>query len=194
MVASASNDVSGPPRRNRVLLALAAFVLAFGGVSWVATGGFNTLSSSAGGASVVPKPPHCGHDLEVVGVFSECAVAMPDQTTSCGLNGNNFEDARLRFVGAQVIGFDIEMDGAYNGTGPYQLMPWPSGGLNGPGTTPKVGVEEYSSDTLWQSVAGVLTITRSDGEAGTINAVLRPSTATVAVPPTISVIGPWSCP
>ncbi len=178
-----------------MLLALAAFVIAFGGVSWVVTGGFNTHSSSAGEASVIPKPPHCGHDLEVVGAFSECAVAMPDQTTSCSLNGHVFEDARLRFVGPQVFGLDIEMDDDDNGLGPYELMPWPSGGLDGPGNTPKVGVEEFSTDTLWQSVNGVLTITRSDGEAGTVNAVLQASTATVAVPgPTLSVIGSWNCP
>ena len=175
-----------------MLLALAGFVIAVGGVSWVVTGGFNAHISSASQVAVVPKPPHCGRDLEVVGAFSECAVAMPDQTTSCSLLNQDLE-ARLRFVGPQVFGLDISI-GDSNGPGPYGLMPWPDG-LNLPDGTPKVGLDEYSTDTLWQSVAGVLTVTGTHGNSGTVNAVLQASTATVAVPgPTISVVGPWRCP
>ena len=61
--------------------------------------------------------------------------------------------------------------------------------------TPKVGLEDYSTDTLWQSVAGVLTITSGNGRSGTVNAILQGSAATVAEPgPTLTIIGPWSCP
>ncbi len=102
--------------------------------------------------------------------------------------------ARLRFVGTQVFGLDIEIDNVYNGQGPYESMPWPDG-LEIPDETPKVGVDEYSSDTLWQSVAGVLTVTTSDGRSGTVNAVFQANSAASSEPgPTISVIGPWSCP
>lgn len=172
---------------------LAGFVIAFGGVSWVVTGGFNTHAASARQVSAVPKPPHCGRDLEVVGAFSECAVAMPDQTTSCSLLNHDVE-ARLRFVGPQVFGLDISIEDSQSGTGSYALMPWP----DGPsllGGTPMVGVDEYSSDTVWQSVTGVLTVTSTNGNAGTVHAVLQASTATVVVPgPTISIVASWRCP
>jgi hypothetical protein len=184
--------MSDPPRRNRVLFALVGFVVAFGGAAWVVTGGFHAHDATARQVSTL-KPPHCGRDLEVIGVFNECAEPMPDPTTVCSLSGRVL-DARLRFVGTQVFGLDIEIDGIYGGKGPYDLMPWPDG-LEVIDNSTKVGVEIYSSDTLWQSVAGVLTITTGDGRSGTVNAVLQTYSATDSEPgPTISVIGPWSCP
>jgi hypothetical protein len=101
----------------------------------------------------------------------------------------------LRFAGSrQVFGLDIEIDGNFGGAGPYGLQAW-AHGLGIRDNTPKVGLEDYSTDTLWQSVAGVLTITSGNGRSGTVNAILQGSAATVAEPgPTLTIIGPWSCP
>lgn len=176
-----------------MLLALAGFVVAFGGVSWVVTGGFHAHGATASRIAPRPQPPHCGRDLELIGAFSECAVATPDPYTACSFD-NSVVEARLRFVGTQVFGLDIEIDGVYGGAGPYDLSPWQSG-LGTGDTTAKVGVDIYSSDTLWQSVAGVLTITTANGHSGTVNAVLQASSAADSEPgPTVSVIGSWTCP
>ncbi len=192
--------ISEQPSRSKLILWLAGFVVVFSAVSWLVTGGIRVAPSTHGHPATAlpgatPTPLDCGSsELEVVGVFNECAKAAPDKTSICSRNGQVL-DALLRFAGnSQVFGLDIEIDGAFAGPGSYDLPPWPHG-LGTRDNVAKVAVEEYSADTSWQSVAGVLTVTSGDGRSGTVNAVFQASNATAAVPgPTLSVIGPWSCP
>ena len=59
-----------------------------------------------------------------------------------------------------------------------------------------VPVEQYDTAALWQSVAGVLTVTGSDGRSGTVSAILQLSAGNNATVrgATLSVDGPWNCP
>jgi hypothetical protein len=194
--------ISEQPSRSKLLLWLMGFVVVFGAVSWLVTGGIRLHVAppthshpSAVIPGATPAPLVCrSNELEVVGVFNECAAAAPDKTSICSLSGNML-DALLRFAGNnQVFGLDVEVDGAFAGAGMYDLPPWPHG-LGTKDGVPKVAVDEYSTNTLWQSVAGVLTVTSGDGRSGTLNAILQASNGTTVVPgPTLSVIGPWSCP
>ena len=102
------------------------------------------------------------------------------------------------FLGARRRSeLNIEIDGFFAGAGKYDLPPWPHG-MGVRDGVPKVEVEEYSTETIWQSVAGVLTITGSDGHSGTLSATLQATTGTSAVPgvpaPTLSIDGQWTCP
>jgi hypothetical protein len=82
-----------------------------------------------------------------------------------------------------------------------------------PGDVPKVAVQQdgtsafwqlvdgapvrrYDTDALWQSVAGILTVTGSDGRSGSVSAILELSAGnnSTARGATLSVNGPWSCP
>ena len=59
-----------------------------------------------------------------------------------------------------------------------------------------VSVQQYDSDLLWQSVAGVIVVTGHDGRSGTLSTILELSAghnATV-LGAELSVSGAWSCP
>jgi hypothetical protein len=107
-------------------------------------------------------------------------------------------DDLLRFAGGdQVFGLDIEIDGAFSRAGTYHLPPWPHG-LGTRDGVAKVEIDEYSTDTVWQSIAGVLTFTNADGRSGTMEATLQAKSGISAVPgvapATLNVSGQWSCP
>jgi hypothetical protein len=105
---------------------------------------------------------------------------------------------QLQFVGnSQEFALDIEIDGGFTGPGKYDLPPWPQGmGIRD--GVPKVEIDEFGTETTWQSVAGVLIVTSSGGLSGTVNATLQATSGISAVPgvppPTLTIDGPWSCP
>lgn len=153
--------------------------------------------------TATPTPPTCSSQtLQVVeiGVFKECANAAPDSTSICSLNDQVLE-ARLRFASNNdVFVLDIEIDGTFTGPGVYELLPW-SHGLGTRGDVPKVVLNDHGNHAVWQSIAGLLTVMRSDGRSGTVDATLQPpnalpqpSSGPPVQDPTIGVLGTWSCP
>ena len=115
--------------------------------------------------------------------------------------------------GARLLsGGKREVNGAFAGPGAsYALPPWPHP-LGTQGDVPKVAVQQdgtsaywqvvggvpaqrYDTDGWWQSVAGILTVTGSDGRSGTVSAILERSASNNAAVPdsTLSLNGPWSC-
>ena len=187
--------------RSKFLGWLAAFVVLFGAVSWLVTGRIGTDHEPTPGRPqvvvAVPAPPECAtHELSVVGVFDECATTSTSLPATCTPTYQWIDD-NLWFAGnRQDFGVKIEIYGDFIGPGKYDLPPWPHamGIRDG---VPKVEVDEYRTDTTWQSVSGVLTVTSSDGLSGTVNATLE-ATSVSAVPgvspPTLTINGPWSCP
>ena len=194
---------SEQPSRSRFLGWLAGCVVVVGIGSWLVTGRIGThgappTPSHTPTVTAEPTPPDCGSDeLSVVGGFDECATAAPDAASICTLDNEMLDDL-LRFAGTnQVFGLDIEIDGAFGGAGKYDLPPWPHG-MGVRDGVPKVEIDEYSTETVWQSVAGVLTVTSSDGRSGTLNATFQAANGSSVVPgvpaPTVIVDGAWSCP
>jgi hypothetical protein len=206
--------------RRSVLLWLAGFVVVIGGASWALTGiGHHsapvTQSQSAGVTpGPTPTPLNCSSDqLELVGAFNECANPVPDASSTCSVAGPVLE-AVVRLVGRNADAFFlyIEVNGDFTGRGTYDLPPWPHA-LGTNDNLPKLAVVQdgtsafwhlingvpvlqYDTAALWQSVAGVLTVTGSDGRSGTVSAILQLSArnnATV-LGSTLSVDGPWHCP
>ena len=110
----------------------------------------------------------------------------------CSVTGDIL-DAKLRLTGSnQLFLLYIEVYGAYAGPGTYDLPLWQFG--LGANDVPKVGVSDYWTGALWQSVAGVLTVTSSDGRSGTVSAILQHSNGVPVAPgPTLSLNGPWRC-
>src|SRR6202035_5235866 len=118
----------------------------------IGTQGGATIAQPSPSVTAAPTPPDCGaHELNVVGGFDECATAAPDVAAICTLSSQGLDDL-LRFSGSnQTFGLDIEIDGGFAGAGKYDLPPWPHGmGIRD--GVPKVEVEEYSTETIWQSV------------------------------------------
>jgi hypothetical protein len=100
-----------------------------------------------------------------------------------------------------VVVLYIEINaGFYTGPGKYSLAPWQF--RLGTNDVPKAAVLQSSNGTFWESVAGIVNVTGGDGRSGNVNAILQASSvgvqasngSTVLPGPTLSVIGPWSCP
>jgi|HubBroStandDraft_6_1064221.scaffolds.fasta_scaffold00028_78 hypothetical protein len=190
------------PSRSGLLGLLAGIVVVVGAASWLVTARIGThgapRTSLSPKATAVPTPPDCGSGaLSVLGGFAECATVATDVASICTLSSQGLEDL-LRFVGySQDFELDIEIDGDFHGQDKYNLRPWPHG-MGTPDGVPKVQVDEFSTETTWQSVSGVLTVTSSAGLSGTLSATLQAPPGVSAVPgaprPTLSVSGPWRCP
>jgi hypothetical protein len=207
--------VSERTRRRSVLLWLAAFVIAVGGGSWLVTGGprgappthSHPVTATAG---PTPTPLDCAsNELALVGAFNECA--KPGAALSCSVSGHVL-DAVLGLAGTNGDAFllYIEVYGDYAGPGPYDLPGWQFG--LGTKDLPKVAVQQdgtgavsqlvngvptqqYLTASLWQSVAGVLTVTGGDGRSGTVSAILELSAGNNSTVrgSTLSVDGSWRC-
>jgi hypothetical protein len=202
-------------RRRAVLLGLAGFVVVVGGASWLIGGGLRgTRLAHPVTAFTEPTstPMDCPFDhLALVGGLNECVKVIPDASSTCSVSGHTL-DAVLRLSGGDLGAWlYIEINGADTGPGSYDLPPWP-GPLGASDGEPKVAIQQdgtgaiwqyvnggpilrYGTDESWQSVAGVLTITGSDGRSGTLAAILQLSTGhnTTVSSSTISVAGPWRC-
>jgi hypothetical protein len=173
--------------RRSVLLWLVGFVVVFGGVSWVLTGvGRRSAPPTQSLQARVtpgptPTPLNCSpNQLELVGAFNECANAVPDASSTCSVSGPVLEVV-IRLIGRNPDAFFlyIEVNGSFTGPGRYDLPPWPHA-LGTKDEVPKLAVQQdgtsafwrmvngvpiqhYDTAALWQSVAGVLTVTGRDG-------------------------------
>lgn len=209
---------SGPSRRSRAVLWLAGFVVAFGGASWLVTRAVDHVSRTPSshpavltpGATQVPLD--CGsNELVLVGAFNACAKEIPSATASCAVSGHVLEVV-IRLAGVNLDAYLlIEVNGTFSGAGPYDLPPWPRAmGTNG--DPPKVAVQwndtaeytklvhgvpvlQYGTADLWQSVAGILNVSGSDGRSGTVAATLELSAGNnlTVTGATLSIAGSWRC-
>lgn len=211
---------SRQPSTPKVLLALASFVVAVGAVSWLVTARSGSRDAPPADTPALiatpgttPIPLDCApNQLELVGAFNECVASVPYSAEPCSVSGHVL-DVVLRLGGGSFSAFlYIEVDGPYDGPGTYDLPAWPHP-LGTAKDPPKVAVqqdgtgeysrlihgvtvEQYGSDLLWQSVAGVLVVTGLDGRSGTLTAILELSSgrnATV-LGAELSVSGAWNCP
>ena len=202
---------SGQPSRSKLLAWLAGFVVVFGAVSWLVTSGIRphvTPPQPTHLASITPRPTPtplvcASNGLGLTGAINTCATAAPDKTSTCSVSvSGHVLDAVLRLAGSQqVFLLYIELNaGFYTGPGTYNLPPWQF--ALGKNDVPKVAVLQSTTGTFWESVAGVVNVTGGDGRSGNVNAILQASSvgvqasngSTVLAGPTLSVIGPWSCP
>jgi len=186
--------------RHSVVIWLVAFVVIFGGVSWVVTGGVgrhNAPPTHSHPFTLTPGPTPAplvcsASELALTGVFNQCATVVPDTTSMCSVTGDIL-NVKLRLTGSnQLFLLYIEVYGDYAGPGTYDLPTWQFG--VGTNDVPKVGVSDYSTGALWQSVAGALTVTGSDGRSGTVSAILQHANGNGVAPgPTLSLTGRWRC-
>lgn len=174
--------------RYRTLLSLGAFVLLVGLASLIATGAFGTSSFKSpppprATATVTPSPapPSCPTDqLELVGVFNDCAVNAVNDSSYCSVSGGSLTG-------------DLHLHGR---THDYLLYLGITG-YHGPGGygSVTVGLRESATGALWQSITGgAIRVTGVDGRSGVVIADLayvggEPSPPTVG----LNVSGPWHC-
>ena len=202
---------SGQPSRSKLLAWLAGFVVVFGALSWLVTSGIRphvTPPQPTHLASITPRPTPtplvcASNGLGLTGAINTCATAAPDKTSTCSVSASGHVLAAvLRFVDSQqvfLLYIEINAD-FYTGPGMYDLAPWQFG--LGTNDVPKAAVLQSPAGTFWESIAGVVTVTGGDGRSGNVNAILQASSVgvqasnggTVLPGPTLSVIGPWSCP
>jgi hypothetical protein len=206
-------------RRLRAAVSLASFVLAFGVVSWYVTEGTAPHATSSirplltATPGPTPIPLECAaNELELVGAFSECAANVASPLATCSVTQHILEAVLLVGHGDTDALLYIEINGPFDGARTYDLGPWahPLGTNDDP---PKIAlaqdgtseflqrvkgipIEQYGTDTLWQSVGGTVTVTGDDGRRGTVSAVLEMSAGHNATSPgtTLTVRGPWRCP
>ncbi len=184
--------------RSRPILALAGFAVSLGIAALVVTGGISRIASSStphqsAPVSTAQLPPFCGAQaIELVGARNDCATR--DSTgAACSVTGRVL-DAVIHLHGnRKSYLLYVEVDGGYSGAGPYVLPPWPHPYPDANDGNGKAGIREYVTGALWQSVAGVIIVTNSDGKSGFINAELDPVGG--PAPPTIRlhIEGPWNC-
>ena len=195
--------ISEQPKRLKLVGWLAGVVVLVGVGSLLVNGRLGTHDAPPTPrhpptSTAVPTPPDCSvDDLSVVGGFDVCAAAIPDASSICTLSNEMLDDL-LRFAGGnQVFGLDIEIDGGFSSAGKYDLPPWPHGIGTRDGVA-KVEIDQYSTNTMWESIAGVLTITTADGRSGLMVATFQAKNGISAVPgvppPTLRVSGQWNCP
>jgi|ERR1039457_441146 hypothetical protein len=203
---------SGESTRPRVLFWLAGFVVVFGGLTLIVTKvtGLHPAPPAhpppaTFAPAPTPTPPVCASNgLGLTGAINTCVTAAPDKTSTCSVSvRGGVLAAVLRFVDSQhVFLLYIELNaGFYTGPGTYGLAPWQF--QLGRNDVPKVALLQSTNGTFWESVGGSVDVTGSDGLSGNVNAILQASSVGVqasngqTVPPggpTLSVIGPWSCP
>ena len=192
---------SDQPSRSRVLAWLAGFVVAFGVVAWLVTGGLGFHGAPPshshpptfyppGTTPVVDCP---SNELKVTGIYDECATPAPAKTSTCDVYGQMLDQV-LRYIGDhQPFALEIQIDGTYAGPGTYDLPSWPRP-LGANPDQPKVAM--FATGVFWQSIAGILTVTGADGRSGWMVATLQTSNGTTVMPggPTLQVSGSWRCP
>jgi hypothetical protein len=191
------------PNRSKVLAWLAGFVVVFGVVAWLVTGGIRFQGAPLplahnhpatfplpGSTPVVDCP---SNELKVLGIYDECATAAPAKTSTCDVHGQMLDQV-LRFTGDhQAFALEIQIDGTYAGPGTYDLPSWPRP-LGTKPDVPKVAM--FATGVFWQSISGILTVTGTDGRSGWMVAILQTSNGTTVMPggPTLNISGSWRCP
>ena len=184
--------------RYRTLLSLGAFVLVVGVASLIATGALRPAPPPPRATPTVlatpspfpllpipplPTPPSCTTDqLELVGVFNDCAVVAASGTSSyCSVSGSTLRDV-------------LHVQGKTHGYLLYLTIV----GYHGSGVTyvdASVLVREYATGALWQSMSGgIIRVTGVDGRSGSVKADLA-YVGGEPTPPTVglNVSGGWRC-
>lgn len=203
--------MSRESHRPNAVIWLAGFVVVFAGVSLFitrVTGLQDAPPTRSHPATFTPAPTPmplvCAfNEIGLTGVINTCVTAAPDKTSTCSVSvRGHVLAAVLRFVDSQqAFLLYIEINsGFYTGPGTYGLAPWQF--QLGKNDVPKVAVLQSTSGTFWESVGGGVDVTGSGGLSGNVNAILQASSVgvqasngqTVPPGPTLSVIGPWSCP
>ena len=175
--------ISGTPSGYRVLLALAAVVVAVGAVSLVVTGAARTAPKPKPSASSGPTliPLDCAADqLQLHGAYNECA-SIDTATRSCDVTMVALDDT-FRLTTSVHHHYELDVDiQQFTGPGDYAL------------TEGALQVDFYDgTGAEWSSVTGSVTVIAGDGRSGTVHAILEPwvgNTSALA----LSVSGPWSC-
>jgi hypothetical protein len=184
--------------RYRTLLSLGAVVLVVGLASLIATGAIRRPPPQPRATPTVlatpspfpllpipplPTPPSCTTDqLELVGVFNDCAVAAANGTASyCSVSGSTLRDV-------------LHLQGKTHGYLLYLTIV----GYHGSGVTYVVAsvlVREYVTGALWQSMSGgIIRVTGVDGRSGSVKADLS-YVGGEPTPPTVglNISGAWRC-
>jgi hypothetical protein len=180
--------------RLKVLLWLAGFVVVFGGVSWLVSGGINRGTPSlvhshlsTGSPEPTPgrTPPFCGSgQLELDGAFDDCASIDRSSADNCAVTPHTIY-AVFKLLGTRhefLLSLNIPV--RYPEPGDYYL----TGGS-------EVDVTNDATGAFWRSVAGVLSTTTADGRSGIVNANLTYDAGGSTPPPVLSlrIQGPWRC-
>jgi hypothetical protein len=175
--------ISGTPSGYRVLLALAAVVVAVGAVSLVVTGAGRTAPtpkpSASSGPTLIPLDCASGQ-LQLHGAYNECA-SIDTATRSCDDSMAELDDI-FRLTTPAHHHYELYVDiQQFTGPGDYPL------------TEGALQVDFYDGNGAeWSSVAGSVTVITNDGRSGTVHAILEPwvgNTSALA----LSISGPWSC-
>jgi hypothetical protein len=184
--------------RYRTLLSLGAVILVVAVASLIATGALRRAPAAPRATPTLlvtpspfpvlpippfPTPPSCTtNQLELVGVFNECAVGATKGTASyCSVSGTTLSDV-------------LHLQGKTHGYLLYLTIV----GYRGSGVTyvnASVLVREYVTGALWQSTkGGIIRVTGADGRSGTVKADLAYSGG-APTPPTVglNVSGTWGC-
>jgi hypothetical protein len=130
-----------------------------------------------------PPPPSCSTvQLELVGVFNDCAVSAASGTASyCSVSGSTLRDV-------------VHVQGKTHGYLLYLTVDR----YHGPGVTyvgAGVLVRENVTGALWQSITGgIVRVIGADGRSGSVKAELA-YVGGDATPPTIglNISGAWRC-
>jgi hypothetical protein len=184
--------ISDQPSRPKLLVWLGGFVVVFGVVAWLVTGGANRVappsrthpSTSALGPTSVPLGCMLSQ-IQLVGAFSACTSIDRTSYTVCEISPHTFNAVFKLLGGTHDFLLYLNIPVRYPEPGDYSLT---NGGA-------EVDVREYATGSFWQSVSGVLTTTSSDGRSGTVSTVLEAAAGNNNVLPgaTLRVDGPWSC-
>ena len=186
--------------RYRTLLSLGAVVLTVGVASLIATGAIRRAPASHHAISRTlatpspslypllpippyPTPPACATDeLQLVGVFTDCAVPATNGTASyCSISGNTLTDV-------------LHLQGKTHGYLLYLTI----AGYHHSGVTyvdASVLVREYTTGALWQATpGGVVSVSGVAGQSGSVKAALAYVGGEPA-PPTVGldISGAWRC-
>lgn len=193
--------ISDQPGRPKLLVWLGGFVVVFGVVAWLITGGANrvappsnsrpstftlgpTPSTSVLGPISVPLGCMSGQ-IQLVGAFSACTSIDRTSYAVCEVSPHTFNVVFKLLGGSHDFLLYLNIPVRYSEPGDYSLT---NGGA-------EVDVREYATGGFWQSVSGVLTTTSGDARSGTVSAVLEAAAGNNTVLPgaTLRVDGPWSC-
>jgi hypothetical protein len=191
---------SDQPSRSKLLLWLAGFVVVFGAVSWLVTGRAGTRvlplahnhpppRASPAFTPGLPTPTPLGcqsREIELTGAFNACTSIDRTSYIVCAVSPHAFNAVFKLLGGSHDFLLYLNIPNRYPEPGDYNLT---NGGA-------EVDLREYATGAFWRSVSGVLATTSTDGRSGSVSAVLEASVGnnSVVPGPTLSVIGPWSCP
>jgi hypothetical protein len=176
--------------RYGTLLSLGAVVLVVGLASLIATGAVRPAPPTQRATPTVtpspvppsPTPPSCTTDqLELVGVFNDCAVNAANTTSYCSVSGSTLRDVLYLHGKAHDYLLYLTLIG-YHGSGVTYV-------------DATVAVRESATGALWQSMSGgIIRVTGVDGRSGSVKADLA-YVGGEPTPPTVglNVSGGWRC-